>query len=659
MSRFAGDRLLRLLGADRPGSGYRPALDGYRGLFILMVMGYHFGIRALAGGWVGINHFFVFSGFLIGRILIKEHYRTGTVSARAFYLRRVRRIVPAMAALVVVVLGWTALHPDSPRREFAGDGFSTLTFWLNWRLIARNDQYFDNFDAPSPLRHVWTLAVEEQFYLLVPWLILLLFLVTRRRMMRFAIVVIAALLATAWSAHLVGQPDITSSRIYYGTDVRMQALLVGFAAAFLFTRRRPGPALALPAGVAEALGWIGTIISIGAFFVLDDNFTAAFGNGTVLLFAIAAAVMGVSATDPRPLLINRIFSWPPLVYLGQISYGLYLFHWPISLWMPLTGWSLPLAVAVKFLLTLAVATLSFRFLEYPVLRDGFRALWPWRTGRRYAGFSVFAGLVAMSLVLTAAVADPRIATYEGPPLNPHVVYAAPVKPVSVAMIGDSIPTSLQDGFIAGRYPGFKLLPYARIEGCDAIPVTLEVAGHQQADGPSCAAWRQTWPDQVRRSGAEILLAPAGLRFLFPLRIDGKVEAMGSPASQRLLRRNLDALLVQYQRSGAKQLQIVNVPCRLLTPQQLSGAYRAALGEKPKPIDTTWSNRLISGWAQQHTAEGVRVLDLNGQLCGDGYHGAINGTQLYKDGAHFTPAGAQLVWTWLAPTVLRTARPSSG
>lgn len=646
------------VGAARNGASYRPAIDGYRGLFVLLVIAYHFGVTVLVGGWVGINHFFVFSGYLIARLLIKERYRTGTIWTRRFYLRRMRRVLPAMCVLVTTVLIWLAANPDAPRRRFAGDSVATLTFWLNWRLIGRNDQYFDHFDAPTPLRHAWTLSVEEQFYLVVPWLILALFAVTRRRMVRFWIVAAGATLSTLWSWHLLNTPDITSSRLYYGTDVRMQALLVGVAAAFLFTKRS-GSALRLSRPAAEAFGWVGTAISIAAFFVLSQDSSRSFGNGLVLFFAVAAAAMGVSATDPRDLLINRIFSWRPLVFLGQISYGIYLYHFPISLWLPLDGWPPALGLAAKFVLTIALAAVSFRFLEYPVMMHGFRSLVPIRSVRRFAGGALFAALTAVALAMSASLADPGTARYSGPPLDPTQGFRAPSPPIRVALIGDSIPASLQEGFDPGRYPGYELLGLARAEGCDATPVTIGLDDAVVPEGPGCAAWRRAWPAQVRERKPDVVMATAGLRFLVPLVIDGKQEPMGSEASKRFLRRNLDALLAQFKQTGARQLQVINIPCRLLTPQQAVPAYRDLVGERPRPVDSSWANRVIADWATQHRAEGVAVLDLDGQLCKNGYRATINGAQLYTDGAHFTPAGAGLVWTWLAGESLRSARPSVG
>lgn len=641
-------------GVTRPRGNYRPAIDGYRGLFVVLVMLYHFGVTALEGGWIGINHFFVFSGYLIAQLLIRERYKYGDIRVPRFYLRRMRRVVPAMAVLVTAVLVSLTVDTDGTRRQTAGDAASTLTFWLNWRLVSRNDQYFDMWDQPSPLRHAWTLAVEEQFYLFVPWLVIGLFLLTGRRMVRFWIVLAVAGLAAWWAAHLATQPDVTSSRLYYGTDVRMQALLVGMAGAFFFTSRDDRPAIRLPRTVTEILGWVGTVISLVAFFVLTGESAQIFSNGGMLFFAVAAAFMGVSATDRRDLFINRVFSWTPLVYLGQISYGLYLYHWPIDLWLPTDGWPLWLSILVKLALTTVLASISFKYLELPVMRDGFRSLVPraWGGLRRWAGAGLVAALTAVAITMAGTLRDPATASYAGPPLDPSLTWSQPQQPLKVAMVGDSVPASVQDGFDPAKYPGLDLVKGARAEGCDFTPISIHVNGKTVHESPSCPAWREAWPQRVKETGADAVLATAGLRFLVPLEENGRELPQGSEGAKKVLRRNLDGMLAQTRRSGASQLLVINVPCRLLTPQQAGEGYRRLIGEAPRPIDTRWANEVIRAWGKQHAKDGVRVLDLDAQLCADGYRPAINGTKLYKDGAHFTEAGAALVWTWLAPSVAR-------
>ncbi|MBO1766594.1 acyltransferase family protein [Allobranchiibius sp. GilTou38] len=639
---------------DRRGRGYRRAIDGYRGLFILLVVAYHFGVTQLVGGWIGINHFFVFSGFLIATMLIKERERTGSLDAWAFYVRRARRIVPAMTVLVLAVLAHTALDGnESHRARTAGDAFATATFWLNWRLIARNDQYFDLFDAPSPLRHVWTLAVEEQFYLFVPALIGLLYLVSRRKMVRAGAVAALAVLGAVWTAYLVGTSTATFSRLYYGTDVRSQALLVGVAVAFLHTKVRGVRRREIPRGIANTFGIIGTIASVSAFFVLGDASVWVFRDGGLLVFAILAALMGVSALDTRDLLINRIVGNRVLVHFGQISYGMYLYHWPISLWLHVPHAPVAVQGAVQFLVTWCVSVASYRLLEIPEMQYGFGALI--RRGRTWAGPAVAASVAVVALVAQFVLPPADASTWDGTPLDPGVTYAAPAQPVKVAIVGDSIPASIADGFVGARYPRFDLLRYAAYGGCDFTAMTVVLGSKVIAEDPHCPSWRQQWPGQVRSAGADVVLAPAGLAFTLPLQIDGRKAPPRSPQVRSAVLGSLDALLASYERTGARELDVMNVPCRVLHPETLPVSAQQNLGSAPIVLDTTWINGVISGWVAQHQARGVHLLDLSSRLCATGYHPVMNGTTLYQDGVHFTQGGAQLIWSWLAPAIVNDLR----
>ena len=644
------------LDLEQHGPSYRRAMDGYRGLFVLLVIAYHFGASWLVGGWIGINHFFVFSGFLIGTILIKERYKYGDLDVVRFYLRRARRIVPAMCLLVLAVLVKVAFFDSTPNRsQTAGDAFATLTFWQNWRLIERDDQYFDYFSDPSPLRHVWTLSVEEQFYLFVPWLILGLFAVSRRKAVRVWMLVALAAASAAWTSYLVGPGGGSGSRLYYGTDVRMQALIVGVAGAAMYTAAPGREKFRLPRGITNAIGWIGTIVSLSAFFLLDDRSTGAFRYGGLFCFAVLAAFMGISALDTRRLTINRVIGIAPLVHLGQISYGLYLYHWPISLWLRFD--SLPALVngLLQFLLTWVCAVASYRLVELPILMYGLRGSVRRMLRRRVpraTGFVTVAVLAAIAAGLWNSLPQTDSPPWNGQPLDASVRYVAPTTPVRMAVVGDSIPSSLVEGFHRSSYPGLQMTRLATYNGCNPVPVTLAVLDKAIPEDPGCAAWRERWPGQARAAGSDVILAPAGLAFLFPLQIDGRVVQPGSPEAGRLLLRSLDALYGQFKTTGARRLDVVNVPCRVLEPAQLRGRSAELVGREPVPIDTAWANRLIGEWRARHQGD-VSVLDLSAQLCPAGeYRRTINGARVYKDSIHFSQPGAELIWSWLAPQVVR-------
>jgi len=636
---------------DRMGPRYRPALDGYRGLFVVLVMLFHFGVTALAGGWVGINHFFTFSGFLIGGILIRQAQRKGRIDAVGFYLRRARRIIPPIAVLVAGVLVHTLLVNQGDRPQTAGDAFATMTLWQNWRLVQRDDQYFDLLGEPSPLRHVWTLGVEEQFYVFVPFLITAVLLL-RRRFARTAAVLGLAVLSAVWTAWLSGD-GATGSRLYYGTDVRAQALLVGVAAAMFFTPDRRGRAPRMARSTAEAIGWVGTIGSVCAFFVLDETGRWVFEMGGMLLFALLAACMGASSLDTRPLRINKIFSLPPLVHLGQISYGLYLYHWPITVWLPLDQLPQVLAILVKLALTWVCAVLSYRFVELPVMIGGFRALVPRgvpRVARRWVAPGVLAALTACALLLSTAWSSAIDGDWNGRPLPGAATYHRPDTDLHVAVVGSSIAQSLRDGFHGDDYPGLDVSGHTRRGSCNSIPLTFRfMGGGEVPEDETCASWRERWPTEVEHAGADIVLSPVETALTQPLVVDGRTVAPGSRRHDALIRKTLDALLEQTRGTGARQLQLVNATCHDDPAGIREGEKVGAV-----KIDPTDTNTVLRGWAKQADSPDldVTVLDLNSVVCPDGrYRPVINGAELYSDRIHFSRQGSELVWTWLAPQVV--------
>ncbi|BDZ58209.1 acyltransferase family protein [Barrientosiimonas endolithica] len=628
------------------------ALDGYRGLFVMLVVLYHFGATALVGGWIGINHFFLFSGFLITRLLIKEQQATGRIRVLGFYRRRGRRVLPALFVLVAAVLVHTAFWESERFRSiFGGDAFAALGFFLNWRLISRDDAYFDLFGNPSPLRHAWTLSVEEQFYVLIPFLVMGLCLLVKGRRGRFLLALSLAVASAVWTAVLGYDGPGDQARLYYGTDTRAQAILLGVAMAFLLSpdyRGRPAPLLSRPA--TEALAWTGLAISVGAIFVLTPTSSWVYNGGGMLLFAGGAALMGFSALDPRPLFINRLFGVAPLVFLGRISYGLYLYHWPIALWVspPLPQ---PFLGALQLSIAVAVAAVSFRYLELPILRHGVRGVvrraWAVRVVPA-ASFIVLA-LGATTLWTTSdASAVPNLRDDQ-----PAYVQRGPE--LRVGLLGDSVGDSLVRGWRPEDYPGIRLDPLTAI-GCDLIDAPYVRDGQQETPPAACEEWRRTWPQKLRSNGDEALLVLAGAQFLTAHAVPGGVAEPGTPAAGDLIRRTLSDIERRARESGARSVQVANLPCRRIDEQRLDPRLRSFAAQGSDDRLVGWANGVIADWAKGRP--GVQLVDLAGQLCGSGYRPELQGIALYHDTVHFSDAGAAMVWTWLAPAVRDNARTAS-
>lgn len=368
---------------------YLPALDGVRALAIASVIAYHLDYGWAAGGFLGVDLFFVLSGFLITTLLIEERAASGTVRFGAFWSRRAKRLLPALLVMLVAVSIFVAVSPGTTDlSQLRGDGIATIFYFANWHLLLARQSYFSAFEAPSPLQHTWSLAIEEQFYLVWPFVIAgLLFLgrsLRRNRVRRdthvarapelwrsagLALTVGGAVLSAAWMAYLI-HSGAGINRVYYGTDTRAFDLLAGAVAA-MFAASRPQPS-ARTRTVLHVLSAVCLCIVVlfwGLAGTAGGPRTFMFYGG----FLAYAAVSAVLVSDVRQLSagpVGRVLSIRPVRWIGKISYGLYLWHLPVIIELDsgrvgLSGWRL---ACVQVSVTVVVATLSFYLIERPIRR---------------------------------------------------------------------------------------------------------------------------------------------------------------------------------------------------------------------------------------------------------------------------------------------------
>lgn len=380
---------------DGAGSGlpHLPGLDGLRGLAVAAVVAYHAGHDLAPGGFLGVSTFFTLSGFLITTLLLHETDRTGTVDLRAFWGRRFRRLLPASAAtlLLVVVFGLTVATAGQ-RVALRGDVLASLLQVANWHFVLGGTSYGDLFGAPSPVLHFWSLAIEEQFYWLFPPLLLGLVKVCRSRR---AGVLVGLLVLSAVSWGLPVLLGFSNDRAYFGTDARAVELLLGAALAVVLANRsvRRRLALRLRARTASlVLGAVCLAVQAYWWFTIDQGAEWLYGGGLGLYGLMTCAVIVAVALPTGPA--RSLFSLQPLRYLGLRSYAIYLLHWPIFLALRQQFPDLePVArTAIGVAATLLLSEVSYRLLEHPVRT----ARWPARgTGVRFAAASmVVVGLVA-------------------------------------------------------------------------------------------------------------------------------------------------------------------------------------------------------------------------------------------------------------------------
>lgn len=411
---------------DGPGDhaqGRVRGLDGLRAWAVLAVIAYHVNPAWVPGGFVGVDVFFVVSGFLITTLLLREATARGRLSLPGFWLRRARRLLPALAVVVTVSLVAARLVSSDllvgARRQVLG----AATFLTNWVEVAAGSDYFAQ-RQPQLFQPFWSLAIEEQFYLLWPVGLVLLLVVVRSWRGRAVVAVGAALASVAWMALLYGGPD-AATRVYYGTDTHAFGLLIGVAGAFAWragrsVTRRVERAAWLPAAALVAL--------TGIALVMPAESPWTFRGGLLLASVLAlVAVAGCAVGAPGYV---RALEWRPLVWVGERSYGLYLWHWPVLL---LVGavvvapagsgrWWFGTALAVA--VTFVAAAASYRWVETPIRRRGFRAVGrdavaalasgarPPRLVGAAAAASVLGAVVALVTVPTTSSAEEAIAEGE-------------------------------------------------------------------------------------------------------------------------------------------------------------------------------------------------------------------------------------------------------
>ena len=353
-------------------------LDGLRGIAVLAVIIYHADISQLVGGFLGVDVFFVLSGFLITSLLIEELERTNKVDRARFYLRRIRRLMPALFLVLLFSVLISGLFVIDAAYQVRRDLPWAITFVLNWSYLFFDQSYFVNISRPPLLQHLWSLSIEEQFYVIWPILLIGLYKIkigrVTPRVKIFFTTAVLAIASTAWMAHLSfanGFPIPNDpSRVYFGTDTHAMGLLVGCAAAALWRRERLNERLTPDRAAAmNALGLV-SIAGLAYFFVFVSELNEFLYRGGFLVLSILTANVLIVAAHPGLKFGVRLGN-PVLNWFGERSYGIYLWHWPIFVLMR-SGidiqWPESIALTVKFAIVLLVADASYRFVEMPIRR---------------------------------------------------------------------------------------------------------------------------------------------------------------------------------------------------------------------------------------------------------------------------------------------------
>jgi peptidoglycan/LPS O-acetylase OafA/YrhL len=415
---------------------YMPGLDGLRALAVLAVIAYHIGLSWAPGGLLGVGVFFTLSGYLITDLLMSQQESTGSLRMLDFWRRRARRLLPALFVMLAVVAGWVALLQRGQLPAVRGATIAAATYVSNWWLIAQNSSYFARFGPPSPLGHLWSLAVEEQFYLIWPWLLLLGLWLTRRwpgRERRLMLLTMALALAIASIAAMASlyHPGYDPTRVYDGTDTRAFALLIGAALAFACPSSRMAETVSarrrLLLDVAGAAG----LVAIALLIWRTGQYSPFLYRGGMVALSVATAAVVWSVASPASR-VGALLGRQPLRWIGVRSYGIYLWHYPIIvLTTPPNATPTLARSSLQVAASIAVAALSWRFIEEPIRRG---AIGRWRDRLRAGagqaaarqGWAVLAAATGVLGLACAALTGAVPAAASGPSTSAALIGSSSV-----------------------------------------------------------------------------------------------------------------------------------------------------------------------------------------------------------------------------------------
>jgi peptidoglycan/LPS O-acetylase OafA/YrhL len=648
------------------GLGYRPGIDGLRGLAVIAVLLFHAEFGWAGGGFLGVSVFFTLSGFLIGTLVLTEHATTGRIDFGNFWDRRARRLLPAALAALLGVVVLVATRLPAARASLVGDVLAALGYVANWRFWATGQSYSALFTTPSPLLHFWSLAIEEQFYVVFPLLALL-----ATRLKQGWLVVFGGLWVAGVVSALIVASGGRQSLGYYATFTRMPELLTGVLLAWA-TRRVVGTKRHTP-GAVDLAGWG----ALGALAVLVATTERTSGwlyhGGFALVSALSALAVLAVAGDGS---VANAIGWKPLRNIGKVSYGLYLYHWPVYLWLneARVHESRVVLTALRWLITAGLAVASYRWLEQPIRLGK-------RLARRRALAPAFVVALATALIaipvsrgstasaakvdfeklqtklqtgLTTTTIPAAAATTTTTGLAPGV--AGPVLPtagpttvpyagrVRVGVFGDSTSLVIADGL---RERGEVLAGSASAIGCTVMQAgEIDFLVERRPVSRRCE-WASRWPEFLTTSNIDIAVIGYGGWDLAERWINGEPSSrhIGDPVIDRMIKTDMlgaaDLLLATGKPVAWLTMPLVEFG-KGETPQK---AY--AMND-PQRV-ARW-NALLNEVAKERPK--LRLIDYAGYL--DSLPGGQRDGPRRPDGVHLTIPAAFDVAGWLSPVLIKLA-----
>jgi peptidoglycan/LPS O-acetylase OafA/YrhL len=654
--------------------GYQPALDGLRALSVIAVILYHAGIHWIPGGFIGVEVFFVVSGFLITSLMIDEQHVSGKVSLKQFWIRRARRLLPALFTMLIASLVAVTFFAKDSAPDFRQDVLPALGYFSNWWQIYFVDTPYFAANSLLMLRHLWSLAVEEQWYVL--WPIVFVFVLGNKRIPRWISAVVIGLLAAAvmvgTSLAFAADNETRINFLYLSTITRSSGLLLGAALACIwrpwkkavirFAKVRSGLADVLALGALATLGYISAFIHVADEQLYKGGLAAA---------TVASAVIIAVVVRSGGSLVKRALSFPLLVEIGRRSYGLYLWHWPIFVIAGARLSSNRLAYALTA--TVIINEFVYQFIETPA-RKG--AIGNWLRQRRQLSAMrrrlpvaltvVVAALVGVTSVQLSGIQARDVSVDTG---NTDVVFVVPTTlpttattavntpvtsttlaklPRRMVIVGDSQAHSLAGNKPRGIEKTF-VITNGSIDGCGVYDRGVGIGGTSgkfRRNFANCKGFETKWAKSAAQAKADVALVVVGAWEVMDLQINSFLFKVNTVPADTMfktqLQRGIDAL-----RKQNVAVALLEVAC--MRPVESKGGPVPPLPQRGDDARTGHLNALMREVAAPEN-DGVYFVNGPKEWCSDPK--VANSLSYRWDGVHVYKPGAKLILESIAPAILQ-------
>jgi len=641
--------------------GYVPALDGIRAIAILLVLLYHAHIEPFHGGFIGVDIFFVVSGFLITALLMEEYQYSGSVSYKHFLFRRVRRLLPAVFVLLAVVGIWTALFSKRNLEQFQQDVGPAIFYVSNWWQIFWNDiPYFASTEPPL-LRHMWSLALEEQWYIFWPLCFILLQRIRKNVLLKaMALIVTSLLISIVVAILFVAGDDARNNFLYLSTPTRSVGLLMGAALALVWSPwklvKRESSSLHVGQISDKRLSFFG-FLSLVCLLVLSTILyvnRSMYYRGGSLLVALLSTVLVACAVHPNATSIHGFFRLSWLVTIGRRSYGIYLWHWPIFVFTDAQhSWK---SFVFALLITAVVSEISFRLVEQPIIQGAIRKTWnELRKGLRTKWLllrSAFAlAGIAMVLVSGVVVFSTEGTTIAKDTTTPDQVFTpsslpAVSGPRHVVLVGDSQAESIFLNQPKGLEKSI-VLSNGSINGCGIFD-RGEVVSPQTDFSMSvahCEGWEDRWVASAKKADAEIALVVIGAWEVMTLKTPERYYSFNTEEADAYFLSQLQKGINALSTAGIK-VALLEVPC--MRPINVEGQGTRALPERRSDDRTKHVSELLRIAARSNPSS-VVFIEGPDEWCSSPE--IANDISYRWDGVHVWKKGAKLVLETISESLL--------